>query len=241
MEVESIGCTKLRGCPCFLDGNKLYFIAELKDKDGNLSQTKCCMDCSISRKKWDLVKDNQWPIEPQPWEGTLSWEVYAHSLWTEHMYRLEVISGRNFEFRIDDGNFKYRMVPWRDCTVSDFLKIYENKWIPQNAGQIVQEGDATQAFANLRKVVRQEAEQRAANETQMVRQLKNVNFKPMREIGEGDTAFLLGLFNFDGDKKALCTALKSSWNADLSDKDVKVDSLITKRFTLPKPLEEYIP
>jgi hypothetical protein len=242
MEVESIGCTKLRGSPCYLDGDKLYFTAELRDKNGEISETRCCMDCSISRKKWDLVEDDQWPTEPQPWNGALKWEVYAYSLWVVWMHELEVTSGQEITFSIDrKGTGHWEYVSWKDCTFRDYWRLQEYKISPSNASLIMQKSGYAGEFTDVYDYVRQKAEEKATGQTALVRMIKNAHFEPMREIGEEETAFLVGLFNFDGDKKALCTALKSSWNADLSDKEVKVDSLITKKFTLPKPLEDYIP
>ena len=68
----------------------------------------------------------------------------------------------------------------------------------------------------------------------------NAGWKPMRVLSAEDTAMVLGIFNFNGDKKGLVTALQS-WGVEIKDSEVKVDKLITKRIELPKTVEELIP
>lgn len=222
--VESVALTKQEGKPEFLSDNILYFQYKSKGIFKEEDVSYGYVDLSTSRRKITPIQACEYPklpIRPEQhvdeWlVGFGFWLVNIGSVLPDSIWRV-VREGSN---QIGETAAKLR--------VHDYYNAFQD--IPRGSRK---EWQIENILPTVTKIISQK-------QSQIDDQLDR-KFTPMRELSDDDTSIVLGIFNFDGDQKSLVTALKSSWNVELKDSDVKIDKFLTKKITGIKSLEALIP
>lgn len=234
---ECIGLIKAKCQPMYLEGNTLYFEMLSRNEDGEFTTTRCRMDCSISRKSYEYVDDADWPSEPKPRQVDVNVTFLVCLIWAMEAVGVQATMGRVPTYpSIKDSCYKLI----EDLTQEDIIDIINNDRMPQWLNAAERELFEDKFLALSEHAVEMGKEMAASYEAN-AETILNEGFEPMRELGQDLTSIITGIFNFDGDKKSLVTALKSSWNVDLHDADVVVDKFFSRKISLPQTLEELIP
>lgn len=233
---ESVSLTRQEGEPICLSGNKLYFRYYVKVAHGKEEVRYGCVDLGVSRKDFTPVTFDQVPKGPQYKKADVDPDEIAFGLWMIQEAGLPCKSRFGYPVK---GYQNISTKDRDDVDLQDFKAAAHENWSCEcdsnhNAVKPAYWWRITDALLNRAKGM---AEERA----QAIEAELNRGWKPTRELDESDTAIVLAIFDFNGDEKGLVTALKSSWGADIRDRDVKIDKLLTKKIKLPKLLEEYIP
>lgn len=237
--VESIALTRQEGEAFLLDGNKLYFKYFIKGNRGKEEVKYGYVDLSLSRKTFKPVEWSEVPKWPQKQEVSVNVYEIAFGLWlinyagAKHKVLAQV---EYLPVRTPLGSSV--TAKSRDqVTVKDFIEAATKDWsCAMVDGQPVKPSYWWGISEELMNKAKSIAEERRKTLEAKV----NAGWRPTRVLSAEDTAMVLGIFNFDGDKKGLVTALLS-WGVEIKDSEVKVDKLITKRIELPKTVEELIP
>lgn len=232
--VESVALTRQEGEPFLLDGNRLYFSYEKKEKHDHIDKIGC-VDLSVSRKSFEVVEASEVPRWPEYRTINVDVRQVAFGYWLiEHAgYALpkEYLPVK----RRYGSNVTGKLL--NQITLSDFTEAMEQEWpCEMHQDQVVTPAfwwDISEGLITRAKSYAQEKRERLEARA-------NHDWKPMRVLDASETASVLGIFSFDGDKKSLVSALLS-WGVEIKDADVKVDKLLTKRIILPATLEELIP
>lgn len=233
---ESVSLTRRKGEPICLSGNKLYFCYSDKVAHGREEVKYGCVDLSVSRKDFTAVEFDQVPKGPQYKKAKVDPDEIAFGLWMiqeaglpcKSRFGYPVTGYQNIKFK--DRN---------DIDLEDFKAAVHQNWSCEvdSNGNVVKPA----YWWRITDALLSQAKGMAEEKAQAIEIELNRDWKPTRELDERNTAIVLAIFDFNGDKKGLVIALKSSWGAEIRDSDVKIDKLLTKKIILPKPLEELIP
>lgn len=228
MAVESVSLTKQEGEPYLLIGNKLYFKYYKKVKRGAEETSYGYVDISISRRSFTPCLESTVPRIPERKTVDVSWQMIAFGFWMIRM------SAKGPYYHVPVGQYQKGI---SQLTLSDFAHVVDRYQCDDH----YQWEDEQFHSWRIPQELLDEAKQNAQKTKCEVEAKLNKNFVPTRVLDEELTAQVLGIFNFDGDKKGLVTALKSSWDVEIKDSDVKIDKFFTGRILLPKTIEELIP
>jgi len=233
---ESVSLTRQDGEPICLSGNKLYFRYFVKVAHGKEEVRYGCVDLSVSRKDFTPVTFDQVPKEPQYKKADVDPDGIAFGLWMMQEAGLPCKSRIGYPVK---GYQNLRYKDRDDIDLQDFKAAAHDNW----SCECDSDGNAVKPayWWRITEALLNQAKGMAEEKAQAIEAELNRDWKPTRELDESDTAIVLAIFDFNGDKKDLVTALKSSWGVEIRDSDVKIDKLLTKRIILPKPLEELIP
>lgn len=232
---ESVSLTRQRGEPICLSGNVLYFCYRERVGQNRDGIRYGYVDLSRSRNGFTPVTFDQVPKGPQYRKADVDPDEIAFGLWMMKEAGLPCKS----EFGYPVKGYQNVMVKDRnDVDLRDFKAAAHEHWSCE-----CDDGHAaTPAYWwRITDALLNQAKHMAEQKAQAIEAELNRDWKPTRKLDENDTAIVLGIFNFNGDKKSLVTTLKTSWGAEIRDSDVKIDKFLTKRIILPKPLEELIP
>lgn len=237
--VESIALTRQEGEAFLLDANKLYFRYCVKGKRGQEQVKYGYVDLALSRKTFKLVQWSEVPQWPQKQEVEVNVYEIAFGLWLIKYAGVKHYMVARAEYLPVRNHIGSNIIAkGRDqVTVKDFTEAATQDW---SCAMVDGQSVKPSYWWEITKELMNEAQSIADERRKTLEARVNAGWKPMRNLSAEDTAMVLGIFNFDGDKRGLVTALQS-WGVEIKDSEVKVDKLITKRIELPKTVEELIP
>jgi len=239
--VKSVSLTKQEGEPILLDGNRLYFRYKVRGAHGRETEKWGFVDLTISRKTFTPVEFHEVPSWPQKVEVKVNVHEVAFGLWwiayagSSHR---QLTQGEEYLPVRHQRDSRVIAKDRKQVTVDDFTDAATQNWsCAMDKGQSVRPSYWWGISEELMEEAKRIAKEREADLDRQV----NSDWTPMRVLGPEETAFVLGIFNFDGDKKSLVTALKS-WGAEIKDGEVSIDKLgFTGRIKLATTVEELIP
>lgn len=234
--IESVSLTRQKGEPVCLSGNELYFRYSAKVGHGREETRYGRVILSESRRQFESVKFDQVPRGPQYKKADVDPDEIAFGLWM--IMEAGLSSRSRFGYPVK-GYQNIRSKDRNDVDLRDFKAAAHERWSCEcdNNHEAVTPAYWWRITDALLNQARSMAEERA----QAIEAELNRDWKPTRKLDGNDTAIVLAIFDFNGDKKDLVTALKTSWGAEIRDSEVRIDKLLTRKIILPKPLEELIP
>lgn len=216
--VSEIGLTKQRGMLRFLDGNKVYYTMESRDKKGNIETHYYVMDISVSRKKTDEIDFSAFPKQPAKRKPNVYEQQVLYNVWRAYYLGVE-------------GSEKDKAVMVSNDPVTG------KQWLSKiNAEKIIDQVYSCEdreicASWHMTEEVRKAAEAIITQITLDQERKCEEEYHPYRRLTEEEIAIVAGILNFNGDKKSLVTGLKSSLDVAIKDSDVSVDKLFTGKIT----------
>lgn len=236
--VKSVSLTKQEGEPFLLDGNRLYFKYQERVNKGKMETRYGYVDLD-ARTTFTRVEFTEVPKWPKRPEVSVNLNEVAFGLWWLKYAGRSHAKGSSAEFlptpETSDGK---RSKSRNHVTLTDFYEARRETIGASNSCGV--EGRPS-FFWDITEELMDEARQFASQRVDELEAEVNEVWKPIRVLDAHDTAVVIGIFSFDGDKKGLVTALKS-WGAEIKDSDVSVDrKFLTKYIHLAKTVEELIP